>query len=67
MTEPKGGWKSAAAARSRLFAQLAIRGARARAIKHGQATKILLPGRKLAPDAAAAIDKFMQEHGYAAR
>ncbi|PWB80650.1 MAG: hypothetical protein C3F11_17310 [Methylocystaceae bacterium] len=55
------GWHSQRKENARLAGRMATRNARRRALRRGEATPILLRGRKIAPDAQEAIDKFMQK------
>ncbi len=59
----ENGWQRQRCEAATKAGRMATRNARARALKRGEATRILLRDRKIAPDAQAAIERFLNERG----
>jgi len=59
----ENGWQSQRRENAKLAGQAARRNARRRALKEGRATPILSRGKKIAPDAQEAIERFLAEKG----
>lgn len=55
------GWQAQRSENAKTAGRTATRNARRRALKEGRATPILSRGKKIAPDAQDAIERFLAE------